>query len=108
VKYQNVLLENVKGLKDAGLGEAAYANQIEILKKVSEHIGHMSAGVEAMIQERKRVNEITDTRAKAIAYCDDIKGKYFDKIRYSVDKLEVLVDDAHWALPKYREMLFLR
>jgi len=61
-----------------------------------------------MIQERKRVNTIEDTREKAIAYCDDIKGKYFDTIRYNVDKLEILVDDAYWALPKYREMLFLR
>jgi glutamine synthetase len=54
------------------------------------------------------VNQIGDTREKAIAYCDDIKGKFFDEIRYHVDKLELVVDDAHWSLPKYREMLFLR
>lgn len=108
VKYQNILIENIKGLKDVGLSKEAYANQLEILEKVSKHIAAMSEGVEKMIQERKRVNNITNTREKAIAYCDDIKGKYFDVIRYNVDKLEILVDDAYWSLPKYREMLFLR
>lgn len=108
VKYQNVLLENIKGLKDLGLEEAAYANQLSVLKDISKHIDAMSTAVKAMIQERKRVNQIGDTREKAIAYCDDIKGKFFDDIRYHVDKLELVVDDAHWSLPKYREMLFLR
>ena len=55
-----------------------------------------------------KANIITDTREKAIAYCDDVKGKHFDEIRYHVDKMELLVDDSHWLLPKYREMLFLR
>ena len=68
----------------------------------------MSTGVQHMIEERKKANVITDTRQKAIAYCDNVKGKYFDEIRYHVDKLEMLVDDTHWLLPKYREMLFLR
>lgn len=108
VKYQNVLLENIKGLKDLGLEESAYANQLSVLKDISKHIDAMSTAVKAMIQERKRVNQIADTREKAIAYCDDIKGKFFDDIRYHVDKLELVVDDAHWSLPKYREMLFLR
>jgi glutamine synthetase len=61
-----------------------------------------------MIEERKKANEIKDTREMAIAYCDHVKGKYFDIIRYHVDKLELLVDDACWLLPKYRELLFLR
>jgi glutamine synthetase len=108
VKYQNILLTNIKGLKDAGLPESAYANQMNILKKVSEHIGKMSSGVEHMIEERKKVNALSGTREKAIGYCENIKGKYFDQIRYSVDKLEILVDDSCWTLPKYREMLFLR
>jgi glutamine synthetase len=108
IKYQNILITNIKGLKDAGLPESAYANQLNILKKVSEHIGKMSSGVEHMIEERKKVNALTDTREKAIGYCENIKGKYFDSIRYSVDKLEILVDDSCWTLPKYREMLFLR
>lgn len=108
VKYQNVLVENIKGLKDAGLDESGYASQLAILKDISKHIAAMSEGVKAMIEARKKANEITDTREKAIAYCDDVKGKYFDEIRYHVDKLELVLDDTYWQLPKYREMLFLR
>jgi len=108
VKYQNILAENIKGLKEAGLAEDAYVNQLSILKDISKHISAMSIGVKNMIEERKKANTITDTREKAIAYCDNIKGKYFDEIRYHVDKLELVVDDSHWLLPKYREMLFLR
>jgi glutamine synthetase len=108
VKYQNVLINNVKGLKDVGLPESAYSNQKQVLAKISEHIAVMSDSVEKMIEERKKANEITNTRAMAIAYCDNVKGKYFDTIRYHVDKLELLVDDSFWLLPKYREILFLR
>ena len=108
IKYQNVLLTNVTGLKEAGLNESAYANQLQVLTKVSEHIAVMSDSVEKMIEERKKANELTNSRDKAIAYCDKVKGQYFDIIRYHVDKLEVLVDDAYWMLPKYREILFLR
>ena len=108
IKYQNVLVTNIQGLKAAGLGEKAYAHQKEVLEKISEHIGIISEGVEKMIAERKTANEIKDTREMAIAYCDNVKGKYFDTIRYNVDKLELLVDDAFWLLPKYREILFLR
>ena len=108
IKYQNVLLTNVTGLKEAGLNESAYANQLQVLTKVSEHIAVMSNSVEKMIEERKKANELTNSRDKAIAYCDKVKGQYFDVIRYHVDKLEVLVDDAYWMLPKYREILFLR
>jgi glutamine synthetase len=61
-----------------------------------------------MIEARKKSNMIADTRGRAIAYCDEVKEKYFDEIRYHVDKLELLVDDREWYLPKYREMLFLR
>jgi glutamine synthetase len=108
IKYQNILITNIKGLKEAGLGENAYANQKQILERISEHIAVMSDSVEKMIEERKKANEIADSRERAIAYCDKVKGQYFDVIRYHVDKLELLVDDAHWLLPKYREMLFLR
>lgn len=108
VKYQNILIENINGLKAAGLDESAYVNQMNVLQDISKHIGAMSSGVKNMIEERKKVNTISDTREKAIAYCDNIKGKYFDEIRYHVDKLELVVDDSHWLLPKYREMLFLR
>jgi glutamine synthetase len=61
-----------------------------------------------MIEERKRINKMADTHKRAYAYCDDIKEKYFETIRDSVDKLELLVDDEDWPLVKYRELLFLR
>lgn len=108
IKYQNVLVSNISGLKSAGLPATAYANQLQVLEKISEHIGIISDGVEKMIEARKKANEIQSTRAMAIAYCDQVKGQYFDTIRYHVDKLELLVDDAYWLLPKYREILFLR
>ncbi len=108
VKYQNVLINNIKGLKEVGLSESAYANQKQVLEAISVHINDISDNVEKMIEERKKANEITDTRDKAIAYCDKVKEKYFDVIRSHVDRLELLVDDSFWLLPKYRELLFLR
>ncbi len=108
IKYQNILIANIKGLKEVGLPETAYANQLQILTKISEHICIAADNVEKMIQARKIVNAITDTRTKAIAYCSQVKEPFFDAIRYNVDKLELLVDDQYWLLPKYREMLFLR
>ncbi len=107
VRYQNTLIKNIQGLKEVGLAESAYANQLQILEKISEHINSMSDKVEGMIEARKVANEITNTRERAIAYCDTIKN-VFDEIRYHVDKLELLVDDKLWELPKYRELLFLR
>ncbi len=108
IKYQNTLIENVKGLKDIGMKEGSYANQRQILEKISDHIGKISELVEKMIETRKVVNAIDNTRTKAIAYESQIKAPFFDAIRYQVDKLELLVDDETWLLPKYREMLFLR
>jgi len=108
VKYQNELIQNIKGLKELGLPEAAYANQLQILTKISEHLAAASEMVEKMISARKVCNNMTDTRTKAIAYGSQVKEAYFDALRYHIDKLELLVDDSHWALPKYREMLFLR
>jgi glutamine synthetase len=107
-KYQNTLIQNIIGIKDIGLKEPAFSNQKQILEKISEHISQISEQVSKMIEARKKANALTDTREKAIAYCDDVKGAFFDKIRYHVDKLEVLVDDSEWLLPKYREILFLR
>jgi len=108
VNYQNELLQNVNGLKAAGLPESAYESQLAILKSVSEHIQVVYKKVSAMVEARKVANAIADTRLKAIAYDADVKQKYFDDIRYHVDKLEHLVNDDDWSLPKYREMLFLR
>ena len=108
ISYQNVLINNIKGMKEIGIEESSYTNQKQILIKISSHINKVSELVSLMIEARKKANNLTNTRDKAIAYCDEVKGKYFDDIRYHVDKLEILVDDASWYLPKYREMLFLR
>jgi glutamine synthetase len=108
IKYQNVLINNIKGLKEVGLKPASYANQLQILERISEHISNVADKVEQMIEARKKANGVADSRSRAVAYCDEVKGKFFDDIRYHVDKLEMLVDDQYWLLPKYREMLFLR
>ncbi|HVM89210.1 MAG TPA: glutamine synthetase III [Puia sp.] len=108
IKYQNTLIENIKGLKEVGLPESSYINQKQILEKISEHIGKISDLVEKMIEARKLANAMSDTRTKAIAYTSQIKEPFFEEIRYHADKLELLVDDSEWVLPKYREMLFLR
>ncbi|MCE3283416.1 MAG: glutamine synthetase type, partial [Chitinophagaceae bacterium] len=108
VAYQNKLIANIKGLKDLGLDEPLYRSQGTVLRELSEHIQGVHEKVCEMIQARKVANKITNTREKAIAYCDDVKEQFFDEIRYHVDKLEHLVNDEDWTLPKYRELLFLR
>lgn len=108
IRYQNLLSNNIRGLKEAGISETGFANQKQILEKISEHINKTSDLVEKMIEARKVCNNMDNTRAKAIAYQSQVKDTFFDAIRYHVDKLEILVDDREWYLPKYREMLFLR
>ena len=108
VRYQNILIQNVKGLKDIGLADGACAQRTEVLNKISQHINQVSQLTVEMIEARKKANAISDTREKAIAYCFDVKEKYFDNLRYHVDKLELLIDDKEWYLPKYRELVFLR
>ena len=108
IRYQNLLATNIRGLKEAGITESGYANQKQILEKISEHIANTSDLVEKMIEARKICNNMDNTRTKAIAYQSQVKDAFFDQIRYHVDKLELLVDDREWYLPKYREMLFLR
>ena len=107
VAYQNLLIENVRGLKDLKLGEDSYRAQLNLVKIVSNHIQEINDNVEAMISARKKANEITDMHKRADTYCHKVKN-YFDKVRYHSDKLELLVDDKLWPLPKYRELLFLR
>ena len=107
VKYQNELLHNITGLKSAGLPATAYTSQLAIASDISEHVQVIYSKVNELVEARKVANTIADTREKAISY-NAIKDAYFDVIRYNVDKLESLVDDELWTLPKYREMLFLR
>ncbi len=107
IRYQNVLINNVKGLKDLGLKAEAYTAQMNVLNEISEHINKVQVIAEQMTEARKAANNLGSSRDKAIAYCEKVKP-LFDEIRYSVDKLELLVDDSEWELPKYRELLFLR
>ncbi len=107
IKYQNILINNIKGHKDLGFDEGGYKIQTQIAQKISEHISEISTRVTSMIEARKSANKIENSRERAIAYCEIVRN-YFDDIRYHADKLELLVDDDCWELPKYREMLFLR
>jgi glutamine synthetase len=107
IRYQNVLINNIKGLKDIGLKPEAYNAQLNVLTEISEHINKVQVLSEKMTEARKAANALSGSREKAIAYCENVKP-LFEEIRYSVDKLELLVDDSEWELPKYRELLFLR
>jgi glutamine synthetase len=91
-----------------GLGDEACVERTEMLKRLSKHINQVNKLSDEMIEARKRANNIKDTREMALAYCAEVKEKYFDELRYHADKLEQLVDDKEWYLPKYRELLFLR
>jgi glutamine synthetase len=105
IAYQTKLIENANGLKGLKVDNKAV---VQTIKEISNHVDIIKTSVRAMIEERKRVNKIGDAHKRAIAYCDDIKEKYFEVIRDSVDKLELLVDNQDWPLVKYRELLFLR
>jgi len=109
IRYQNVLIENVKGLKEI-FGkdfEKIAKDQISLIKEISEHIEGINTKVEKMTEERKKANALTSTEKMADAYCDKVKP-YFEEIRYHADKLELLVDDELWTLTKYRELLFTK
>ncbi len=109
LKYQNLLIENIKGLKEI-FGkeyETLAKEQIIILKKISAHIDAVNENVHLMVAERKKANALTSIVEKADAYCFNVKP-YFDIIRHHADKLELLVDNELWTLTKYRELLFIR
>ena len=107
IEYQNKLIHNVRGLKELGIGDSSYKAQANLLSVISGHIQEINDKVEAMIEARKKANEEPDTHKRANLYCDTVKP-YFDDIRYHSDKLELIVQDSLWPLPKYRELLFLR
>jgi len=109
IRYQNVLIENVRGLKE--IFEKDYKKyskeQIGIIEAISGHIENINGDVSKMIEARKAANKIEDAEKRAFAYCDNVKP-FFETIRYHCDKLELLVDDEIWPLTKYRELLFTR
>jgi glutamine synthetase len=107
IEYQTKLVDNVRGLKEIGLNESTYKAQIDIITRIAEHINFIKSNVEQMVDERKKANAIEDLREKAISYDENVKS-FFQPIRYHVDKLEQLVDDSLWPLPKFRELLFIK
>ncbi len=108
IKYQNILIENVKGLKEL-LPEDEFNHlaepQMEMIRKISTYKTTVQTKVVEMINERKRINKIEDIVEKGNQYFTII-GNYMEEIRYSIDKLELIVEDDIWPLPKYRELLF--
>jgi len=88
-------------------GREASKAQLTLIERISLHINKMKSSSDAMLEQRKLANKMEDTEHKAFAYCDNVKS-HFDEIRYHADKLELLVDDELWPLPKFRELLFTR
>lgn len=107
VRYQNILIENIKGMKEIfGDGYLVLcASEIDTLKKISTYINNVAADVDTLVECRKKANRIEDVATRARAYSQDVKNM-MDKVRISADALEMLIDDEMWPLPKYRELLF--
>ncbi len=109
-KYQTSLIDNVHKMKDLFPAEEAAqlsSENIKLIKEIAERTIFIKGHVDAMIEARKVANKITDEREKAIAYHDTI-APMLEEIRYHIDKLELIVDNESWTLPKYRELLFVR
>ena len=83
------------------------AYNITLIEKINKHTSFIADNVEAMVEKRKVVNKNEDIRTLAVAYHDEV-APYLDAIRYHIDKLELIVEDDMWTLPKYRELLFIR
>ena len=110
-KYQSELVDNVHKIQlafsDSAKVKELTAYNIDLIEKINKHVSFVAENVEAMVEKRKVVNKIEDMRSLAVAYHDEI-APYFDAIRYHIDKLELIVEDEMWTLPKYRELLFIR
>ncbi len=110
IQYQNRLIENAKGLKEV-LDSKSFVklsrNQLNTIKEISDHISTIKDDVEKMVEARKVANKFEDLSERAKAYKENVFS-FFETIRYHVDKLELLVDDEIWPLPKYRELLFIK
>ncbi|MFO0321460.1 MAG: glutamine synthetase III [Bacteroidota bacterium] len=110
LNYQKNLVECVRGMKEI-LTPAEFKivakSQLELIKEISEKVTIIKTEADLMTEERKKANNLDNAKKQAHAYCEKVKP-YFDSMRYNVDKLEGIVDDASWPLPKYREMLYLR
>ena len=109
-QYQSKLLDNVQNMRaifPVDKADKLSARNIKIIEEIAERTSTIEKGVEELVNARKVANKIADEHEKAIAYHDTIEPK-MDTIRYQIDKLELIVDDTCWPLPKYRELLFIR
>ena len=108
--YQSQLLKNVDSVSTVfpvDKAEKLNARNLKIIEEIAERTSAIEKGVEELVNARKLANKIEDEHEKAIAYHDEVEPK-LDTIRYQIDKLELIVDDSLWPLPKYRELLFIR
>ena len=109
-RYQSQLLENVRNMYSTFPAEKAAKlseRNVKIIEEIAERTSKIETMVEELVEARKKANKIADEHTKSIAYHDTVAPK-MDEIRYQIDKLELMVDDACWPLPKYRELLFIR
>lgn len=109
IEYQGKLLKNLSAIKEifASNYEEIGAEQLRLINKISRHVNNINSMVYQMIDQRKLANNIEDSREKSIMYNDKV-APFLESIRYHIDKLELIVDNEMWPLPKYRELLFLR
>ena len=109
IRYQNTLIENLKGLKEVFEKDfqKLASQQLDLVEQISDHIAEINSKVDEMTNERRKANRLESSQLKADAYSELVKP-YFDQIRYHCDKLELLVDDNLWPLTKYRELLFTK
>ncbi len=108
--YQNILIQNVKGINELFSKEEyeeLASPQLQSIRKISEHVRAIREMVKCMVDKRKDINQIQEIHLRAEKYSKDIKV-YVEEIRYHIDKLELIVDNQLWPLPKYRELLFIR
>ena len=109
-RYQSALIDNVHKVQEVFPAETAArlnAKNLELIEKISEHTSFIAENADRLVENRKVANRIENVREKAIAYHDTV-APMLESIRYHVDKLELIVDDEMWPLPKYRELLFIR
>jgi glutamine synthetase len=109
-RYQNLLLDSVykiQAVYDKDKVKQIAGHNLTIIEDIAEHIGAIKIKVDEMVEARKTANKIESEREKSIAYCETIVP-YLEEIRYHIDKLELMVDNEMWTLPKYRELLFIR
>jgi glutamine synthetase len=107
LKYQNILIENVNGLKTLKVRPASYKAQLDLLNSVSTHINELNINVEKMMALKEKADSAKTAHERSVFYCDKVKP-VFDVIRNHADQLEVICDDSIWSLPKYREILFVK